>query len=56
MADEVAQAPAVQSVEAAQAEVLRQQLQVFPCYVLRWLSSTFVIIHFPRVRMFRLSS
>ena len=56
MADEVAQAPAVQGVEAAQAEILHQQLQVFPCNVLHRLSSTFVTIHFHSVRMFRLSS
>jgi len=46
MADEIAQAPAVQGIEAAQVAVLHQQLEVFPCFVLCRLSSPFVIVHF----------
>ena len=45
MADEVAQAPAVQGVETTQA-LLHQQLQVFPGFILCRLYSPFVTVHF----------
>lgn len=56
MADEVAQASAFQGIEAAQAAVLHQQLQIFLCFVLCRIFSPFVTVHFGSSYMFCLSS